>query len=52
MYVDVQRHFLWNESKEEECLAHALKSYLCMQESLVQDNGHLLVPVPKRSGIL
>ena len=30
---------------------HTLKSYLCMQESLVQDNGHSLVPVPKRSGI-
>ena len=29
---------------------HTLKSNLCMQESLVQDNGHSLVPVPKRSG--
>ena len=29
-----------------------LDSYLCMQENLVQDNGHSLVPVPKRSGIL
>ena len=29
-----------------------LKSYLCMQGSLVQDNGHSLVPVPRRSGIL
>ena len=28
---------------------HTLKSYLCMRESLVQDNGHSLVPVPKRS---
>ena len=31
---------------------HTLKSYLCMHESLVQDNGHLLVQVPRRSGIL
>ena len=29
-----------------------LDSYLCMQENLVKDNGHLLVLVPKRSGIL
>ena len=28
------------------------KSYLYMQRSLVQDNGHSLVEVPKRSGIL
>ena len=27
-----------------------LKSYLCVRGSLVQDNGHSLVPVPKRSG--
>ena len=27
-------------------------SYLCMQENLVKDNGHSLVLVPKRSGIL
>ena len=31
---------------------HTRKSYLCMHGSLVQDNGHSLVPVPKRSGIL
>ena len=29
-----------------------LDSYLCMQENLVLDSGHLLVLVPKRSGIL
>ena len=29
-----------------------LKSYLCMQGSLVQDNGHSLVPVLRKSGIL
>ena len=29
-----------------------LDSYLCMQENLAQDNGHSLVLVPKRSGIL
>ena len=29
-----------------------LVSYLCMQGNLVKDNGHLLVLVPKRSGIL
>ena len=29
-----------------------LKSYLCMQENLVKDNGHSLVLVSKRSGIL
>ena len=29
-----------------------LDSYLCMQENLVKDNGHSLVLVPKRSGIL
>ena len=39
------------KDNEEECLAH-VKSYLCMRESLVQDNGHSLVPIPKRSGIL
>ena len=31
---------------------HMLKSYLCMQGSLVEDNGHLLVPVLRKSGIL
>ena len=31
---------------------HTPKSYLCLQGSLVQDNGHSLVPVLKRSGIL
>ena len=29
-----------------------LDSYLCMQENLVKGNGHSLVLVPKRSGIL
>ena len=29
-----------------------LDSYLCMQEDLVKDNGHSLVLVPKRSGLL
>ena len=29
---------------------HTLKSYLCMQGSLVQDNGHSLVPVLRKSG--
>ena len=29
-----------------------LESYLCMQGNLVKDNGHSLVLVPKRSGIL
>ena len=29
-----------------------LDSYLCMQEDLEKDNGHLLVQVLKRSGIL
>ena len=29
-----------------------LDSYLCMQGNLVRDNGHSLVLVPKRSGIL
>ena len=48
---------------EEECLAGArlvsfknfwqtLDSYLCTQENLVKDNGHSLVLVPKRIGIL
>ena len=27
---------------------HTLKSYLCMQGCLVQDNGHSLVPVLKK----
>ena len=31
---------------------HMLKSSLYMQRSLVLDNCHSLVPVPKRSGIL
>ena len=31
---------------------HTVKSFLCMQGSLVQENGHSLVLVPKRSGIL
>ena len=29
---------------------HTLESYLCMQGSLVQDNGHSLVPVLRKSG--
>ena len=40
------------KDNEEECLAHAkVVSFLC-KEGLVQDNGHSLVPVLKRSGIL
>ena len=31
---------------------HTLKSYLCMQEDSEKDNGHSLVPVPKRKCIL
>ena len=31
---------------------HMLKSSLCMHRSLVLDDCHSLVPVPKRSGIL
>ena len=51
------------KDNEKECLANAKFaslyarkfgtghwSYLCMQESLVQDTGHSLVLVPKRSG--
>ena len=34
----------------KENVWHTLKSYLCMQGSLVQDNGHSLVQVPRRSG--
>ena len=30
---------------------NTLDSYLCMQEDLDKDNGHLLVLVPKKSGI-
>ena len=37
--------------KKKKNVWYTLKSYLCMQGSLVQDNGHSLVPVPKRSGI-
>ena len=29
---------------------HTFESYLCMQGSLVQDNGHSLVPVLRKSG--
>ena len=29
---------------------HTLESYLCMQGGLVQDNGHSLVPVLRKSG--
>ena len=36
----------------EKNVWHMLKSYLCMQGSLVQDNGHSLVPVLRKSGIL
>ena len=31
---------------------HTLESYLCMKGSLVQDNGHSLVPVLRKSGTL
>ena len=27
---------------------HTFESYLCMQKGLVQDNGHLLVPVLRK----
>ena len=36
----------------EKNVWHTLKSYLCMQGSLVLDNGHSLVPVLRKSGIL
>ena len=39
------------KDNEKECLAHA-KVVSLYAKSLVQDNGHSLVPVPKRSGIL
>ena len=52
IHVDVQRHFLWNKETMNKNVWQTLDSYLCMQENLVKDNGHSLVLVPKRSGIL
>ena len=49
--VDVQRHFLWNK-RQRNRVWQTLDSDLCMRENLVKDNGHLLVLVLKRSGIL
>ena len=44
LYVNVQRHSM------NKNVWHTLESYLCMQGSLVQDNGHSLVPVLRKSG--
>ena len=41
-----------DKKDNEKNVWHRLKSYLCMQGSLVQDNGHSLVPVLRKSGIL
>ena len=40
------------KDNEEECLANAKVVSKYMQRSLVQDNGHLLVQVQRRNGIL
>ena len=40
--------FLVTRKTMKKNVWHTLMSYLCMQESLVQDNGNSLVPVPKR----
>ena len=40
------------KGNKEECVAHAKVVSLYARKSVVQDNGHSLVPVPKRNGIL
>ena len=40
------------KDNEEECVAHAKVVSVYMQGNLVQDNGHSLDAVPKRTGIL
>ena len=44
IHEDVQRHFLWNKRQMKNNVWHMLKSYLCVQGSLVQDNGHSFSP--------
>ena len=51
-YVDVQRLFLVEQKAKKQNVWHTPNSYLCTREDLEKDNGHLLVLVLKRSGLL
>ena len=42
--------FLVEQKTMNKNVWHTLESYLCMQGGLVQDNGHSLVPVLRKSG--
>ena len=44
--------FLVEQETMNKKVWQTLDSYLCMQENLVKDNGHSLVLIPKRRGIL
>ena len=48
IYVNVQRHFLWNKRQWNRMSGTRSSRIFCMQGGLVQDNGHLLVLVLKK----
>ena len=52
IHVEVQRHFLCNKKAMKKNVWQMLDSYLCMKGCLLQDNGHSLVLVVRRSGTL
>ena len=52
IYVDVQRHFLWNKRQYNRMSGKCQSRLHSCKEVWYWTNGHLLVQVPKRSGIL
>ena len=50
-FMSMFRHFLWINLQKKN-VWQTLDSCLCMQEDLVKDNGHSLVLVLNRSGIV
>ena len=44
--------FLVEQKTVKKNVWQTLESYLCIQEKMVKDNGHSLVLVPRRSGVL
>ena len=51
-HVDVQRHFLWINRQCKRMRVKMLDSFLKMQGDFEQDNGHFLVLVQRKGGIL
>ena len=50
IYVDVQRHFLWNK-RQRNRISGKRKTRISVREKILEkDNGHLLVLVLRKSG--